>query len=217
MLRPVTLVAQWHEIESRLPDDWADARLHLVADDETKAARAAALLGPALPGRSGRDVRFYCARRGAGVGPDALRRLLARIDEEGIAGTLELLAAGEPVATPQTARPTLRGSWDAALAALPPDWSDLYAEVELTSTDYLERAALLLSPVNPARYGGVPGFRFRCSRSFGYGVSAAMAHRCLERLDDEGIRGTVRVLHALSDTEPVGTQGPVWRVEGRAV
>jgi hypothetical protein len=44
-----------------------------------------------------------------------------------------------------------------------------------------------------------------------------MVHRCLERLDEEGIRGRVRILRALSDTQPVGTQGPVWRVGGRSV
>jgi hypothetical protein len=217
MLPAVTLVEQWREVESRLPSGWPDARLHLLLDDEAQAGRAAALLGPAMPGRSGRDIRFFCARHGAGVGPESVRRMLQRLDAERIAGRLELVATGEPAAQPETARRTLAASWDAELAALPPDWSDLYAEVELTSTDYLERAALLLSPVNPGRYGGVPGFRFRCSRTFGYGVSAEMARRGLARLDEEGIRGAVQILYALSDTHPVGTQGPVFRLEGRAV
>ena len=110
----------------------------------------------------------------------------------------------------------VRGSGE-AVAVLPPDWSDLYCEVELTSTDYLERAALLMAPANPARYGGKPGFRFRCSRVFGYGVDDAMARRCLARLDEGGIRGTFQILRALSDTHPVQTQGPVWYVGGRAV
>jgi len=44
-----------------------------------------------------------------------------------------------------------------------------------------------------------------------------MAGRSLERLDEEGIRGEVRILRALSDTRPVATQGPVWYVDGRAV
>src|SRR5213076_1019285 len=97
-------------------------------------------------------------------------RMLGRLDAEGIAGKLDLLATGEPPAGPETTRPTLAASWDAELVALPPDWSDLYAEVELRSTDHLERAALLLSPLNPAQYGGIPGFRFRISRTFGYGT-----------------------------------------------
>ena len=100
---------------------------------------------------------------------------------------------------------------------MPSDWSDAYAEIKLASSVYLERAALLLAPVNPARYGGKPGFRFRVARRFGYGVSGEMARRCLERLDNEGIHGAARVLWALSDTRPVQTQGPVWYSGGRSV
>jgi hypothetical protein len=218
MLRAVTLVADWRELQARLPGDWADARLLLTVEDEAKAPRAAALLGPAMPGRHGREIRFYTARRGAGIAPGALERLLARLDEEGIGGRLELLAADEPTQQDtETHRPTLAGTWDALVATLPPDWSDLYGEIELESSDWLERAALLLSPLNPARYGGLPGFRFRVSRRFGYGTAPTMARRAFERLDEQGIRGELRVLYVLSDTHPVGTQGPVFRLEGRAV
>ena len=103
------------------------------------------------------------------------------------------------------------------LAALPPDWSDVYAEVQLDSTDYLEPAALQLAPVNPARYGGATGFRFRCARTFGYGASPEVAARCLQRCDEAGITGSVMILRALSDTYPVATQGPVWYIGGRSV
>jgi hypothetical protein len=97
--------------------------------------------------------------------------------------------------------------------------SDLYAELELASSDYLERAALLLAPANPARWkaGSRPVYRFRIASRFGYGASAKMARRCFERLDEEAIRGRLRVLWALSDTKPVYTQGPVWYVGGSAV
>ena len=44
-----------------------------------------------------------------------------------------------------------------------------------------------------------------------------MVRRCLQRLDDEGLRGHVRILRALADTKPYYTQGPVWYVDGRAV
>ena len=43
-----------------------------------------------------------------------------------------------------------------------------------------------------------------------------MVRRCLARLDDAGIPGEVRVLRTLSDTHPVGTQGPVWYIGGKA-
>jgi hypothetical protein len=218
MLRPVSVVEQWREIQDGLPEDWADARLRLTIQDAELAARAAALLGPINPGRRGNVLRFYAARRGTGQSPGLVERLLARLDEERIPGQLELVGTDEAeLAPPQVERPTLAGTWDASVAALPPDWSDLYCEVELVSSDWLDRAALLMAPVNPARFGGVPGFRFRVARLFGYGASPGMTRRCLERVDQEHIRGELRILRVLSDTNPVHTQGPVWYVEGRSV
>jgi len=217
MLRPVPLVDQFSRIEEELPEDWSDARLQLTVADPAKAARAAALLGATGAGRSGNTIRFYTARRGAGIGPEGVRRLLRKLDEERIRGELELLAAGKPTVVPPTHRRTFVESWDAALAALPSDWSELYCELELTSTDYLERAALLTAPLNPSRYGGTPGFRFRVASRAGYGASPEMVRRCLERLDENGIRGEIRVLRGLSASNHVATQGPVWYVGGRAV
>lgn len=218
MLRLVSVVDQWQAIERYLPEGWGDARLRLTIPDLGDCDRAAALLGPATPGRRGKVITFFTAQRGAGPTPALIRRLLARLDREGIDGQLVLLGASEAegAAPPVEAKP-FAPAWDAELAALPDDWTDLYAEIELASSDYLERAALLTAPVNPARYGGKPGFRFRVARRFGYGASAEMARRCLQRLDEEGIRGAVRVLRALSDTRPVQTQGPVWYVDGKSV
>ncbi|MBD0349045.1 MAG: hypothetical protein ICV59_07825 [Thermoleophilia bacterium] len=230
----MTLLRQWREIRTSLPEDWGDARLLLRVDDEGRAERASALLAPLMSGRSGPEVRFTCARVG-GPGEDALRRLLGRLERERIGGRLELVSATSTseqghattpartdAAAPATGRPTWRAEplapdWDAELAGLPDDWSDIYAEVELDSSDHLERGALLLGPVNPARDGERLAFRFRCARRFGYGAPAAMVRRCLERLDGEGITGRLRILRALSDTQPVDTQGPVWYVGGRAV
>jgi hypothetical protein len=218
MLRPMSLVEQWQEIETALPDDWADARLTLTVEDESRRSRALALLGPLVPARHDRQIRFFVARRGAGPGPDAARRLLRLLDREDIEGTLELVSSARLAPTPEPSpRRSLAEAWDEAVAALPEDWSDLYCEVELTSSDHLERAALLLAPVNPARYGGTPGFRFRAARKFGYGAAAQMARRCLARLDEARIPGELRLLRVLSDTNPAGTQGPVWYVGGKVV
>ena len=217
MLRVVQLADQWHGIEAGLPERWADVRLLLTVHDAAQADRAAALLGPVAPGRRQRQIRFSCARRGAGPRPDALRRLLRRLDEAGIAGTLELVSATEAAPSEALRRATLAESWQAALAGLPPDWSDLYGELELASSDYLEPAAVLLSPLNPARHGVRIGFRFRCARRSGYGASPEMVRRCLERLDAESIRGQLRILRVLSETHNVATQGPVWYVGGKAV
>jgi len=217
MLSLVGLVDQWQGIERGLPEGWGNARLRLTAAEEGRCERAAALLGPATPGRLGRVISFFAARRGAGPSPDLVVRLLQRLDREGIEGDLELVGSDVSEVAAATAPSTFVEAWERELAALPDDWSDLYIEVELFSSDYLERAALLLAPLNPARYGGKPGFRCRVARRFGYGGSAEMTRRCFERLDEEDIRGRVTVLRALSDTRPVQTQGPVWYVGGRSV
>jgi hypothetical protein len=213
----VRLVEQWTAIENGLDPRWVDARLLLTVADESRSDRAAALLAPCTPGRAGRALRLVVARRGGGVGPEGIRRLLRRVDAEGIDGRLELVASAEASREPTVSRRSLAEGWDAALALLPSDWSDLYCELDLTSTDDLERAALLTAPLNPARSSEAAGYRFRCASAIGYGASAGMVRRCLERLDEAGIRGVVRVVHALSDTHPVGTQGPVWHIGGRAV
>jgi hypothetical protein len=218
MLRLVSLVDQWQAIQRDLPDGWGNARLRLTAAEEGECERAAALLGPATPGRHGRVISFFAARRGAGPSPDLVARLLRRLDQGRIAGELELVGTDVEAAAAAAAEPTtFVAGWERELATLPDDWSDLYLEVELFSSDYLERAALMLAPLNPARYGGKPGFRCRVARRFGYGASTEMSRRCFERLDEEGTRGTVRVLRALSDTRPVQTQGPVWYIGGRSV
>ncbi|MBA3245091.1 MAG: hypothetical protein H0T61_07935 [Actinobacteria bacterium] len=217
------LVEDWRGIERDLPADWADARLILEISDPDRLDRAAALLGPANPGHGSGELRFSARRSsgrgspGTGAGPDAIRRLLGRLQDEGIAGRLRLrdaATAGPPEVEPAT---TLVEGWDEAVATLPPDWSDLYCELELTSSDYLQRGALLLAPINPARIAGKSMFRFRVAHRFGYGASEPMTRRCLARVDGEGITGRVSILRVLSDTHNVDTQGPVWYVEGKAV
>ena len=212
------LVAQWETIEHELPEDWGDASLSLTFADTGQFARTAALLAPLAPGRSGLELKFFAARRGAGPSPAAVRLALTRLDEERIRGTLHLLGAGATEeAAEDAAAHGLAHAWDDALATLPADWSDLYGEVELTSSDHLDPAALALAPINPARFGGTPGFRFRCARIFGYGAAPVMVRRCLARLDERGIPGEVRILRSLSDSKPVGTQGPVWYIGGKSV
>ena len=210
---------QYQELESRLPEDWTDARLVLKVDDTAQAERAASLLTPFAPGRVGSEVRFTVPRHGGKL--DQARRLLSRIDREGINGTLELVTATSsapaPAEEPRAAWSSAAAAWDAEVSRLPRDWTDAYAQVELASSDFLDRGALLLAPLNPSRYDDSAGFRFRAARVYGYGASPEMARRCLERLDEEGIGARVEILHALSDTKPVVTQGPVWYMDGRAV
>jgi catechol 2,3-dioxygenase-like lactoylglutathione lyase family enzyme len=211
------LVEQWRRIREDLPEGWGDARLALTVPDAPQRSRAAALLGPAGPGILGDELRLTVSRSGAGIGPDQLTKLLGKIDRERIRGTLRLLETAERAPAAEAPRLRLAEAWAQALASLPPDWSDLYCELELSSSDHLDRGALLLAPVNPARVPGRSAFRFRVAHTFGYGASMQMTARCLERLDREGIPGRLAILHVLSDTHNVDTQGPVWRVGGKAV
>ena len=78
-------------------------------------------------------------------------------------------------------------------------------------------AALDGAPLNPVRVPGESALRFRVGNRAGYGAAPEMARRALERMDEDGITGRVRILHVLSDTDDVYTQGPVWRLAGRTV
>jgi hypothetical protein len=211
----VRLVEQWNGIESGLDPRWNDVRLSLRIDAAGARERAAALLGPAGPGFSGSTVRFSVARDGHGIGPEAARRLLGRIDSEGIAGELTLVGASEAEAPAQVTRPTLAAEWLAALESLPSDWSDAVAELDLDSSADIDRGAVLCAPINPSQSTGKPGFRFRCASARGYGASPGMVGRCLARLDEAGITGQVRITRTLSDVHPVGTQGATFAVGRR--
>lgn len=210
------LVEQWNGIESGLDPRWSDVRLSLRIDAEGARERAAALLGPAGPGFSGDTLRFSVTRGGEGIGPEAARRLLDRIDAEEIAGELTLVGASEAEPPPQAARPTLTAEWRAALELLPSDWSDVVAELELDSSADVDRGAVLCAPLNPIRSTqGSADFRFRCASERGYGASVGMVARCLARLDEAGITGHIRITRALSDVHPVGTQGATFAVGRR--
>ncbi len=212
----MSLVERWNHVESGLEPGWTEATLSLEIHDAEARSRAAALLGPAGPGFSGNTIRFTVSTRGHGVGPDGARRLLKRIDGEGIPGRLELVTSEmATVAEPAIARSTLSHAWAAALGVLPSDWSDALIELELDSSADVDRGAVLCAPLNPIQSTGRPGFRFRCANERGYGASAGMVSRCLGRLDDDGITGRVRITRVLCDVHPVGTQGAVFSIGRR--
>ena len=210
------LAEQWQEIESRLPAGWRSAQLSLAVAEDAEPDRVALILASFNPGRIGPGFRLE-------VRPDrSPENIFRRLDREGIRGRVDLIGSdvkpAEIVASaPLPAQAPLARQWDELAADLPPDWSELYAEIELASSDYLSRAALLLAPLNPARYNGPTVLRFRSASKSGYGTAPQMTRRCLERLDAEAIGGSLRALRVLSHTSHVSTQGPVWRVGGRSV
>jgi hypothetical protein len=216
----MALAKDWQDLEASLPDRWIEARIGLALEDAADSERAFALLGPLQPVRTGPSSATLRVVRGGASGPssESLRRALQRLDAERLHGRLEVIAADEqPAEEADESGHRLPLEWDAALAALPPDWSDLLGEIELDSSDYIEPGALNLAPINPRRVKGTMRLQFRSAQRFGYGASPGMVRRCLERCDAAGITGRVEVLRVLSDTRPVGTQGPVWQIEGRMV
>lgn len=221
----MALAERADEIVRGLPRDWERARLDLTLEEADDADHAALILAPATPGRSGASFTLHVhdGTKGLAPTPQLVKRVLSRLDEAGIRARLRLTdAERRPAEAPAAPAPapeqaTLAASWDALVRRLPPDWSDLYGEIELDSSDYLDRGALLLAPINPARAGGAPSFRFRAAQWKGYGVAPVMARRAFARLDDEGLTGRLRILRVLSDTNAPFSQGPVWREDGRAV
>jgi hypothetical protein len=214
----MSLVGQWRELEVAFPDGWVRVSVQLEIRDPGVASRAAALLGPAGPYRPEAGVlRFDAARDGTAQGPDGIARLLRRLDDARIAGTLTALGSEKAAAHLEREFTSLVESWDEMLAGLPDDWSDLVAEVQLLSTDYVDRAAVLCIQMNPRRVGDRAAFRFRAAHHAGYGVAPQMARRCFERCDEENIRGAIETVRVLSDTHLVGTQGPVWILDGQTI
>jgi hypothetical protein len=198
----------------RLGGDWAEARIRVVLAQPERTDRAAQLLAPLQPLRTAPGLLTLRVTRAS----DTVKRLLERLDAEDIRGRL-VLVESDPIVVPEppTPTPAMRDQWELALATVPGDWSDLLAEVEIESSDWFDRAALNMTPLNPRRDGNRLALQFRAARRFGYGASQQMVARCLARCDEEAIRGTVRILRVLSDTRPVQTQGPVWQLDGKTV
>jgi hypothetical protein len=212
-------VDQWQLLKVELGEDWEDARMAFVAEDPGQARAAAGVLGPLGAGRSGSEVRVEIRNSAVG-GPETFRNLLRALDRKRIWGTLKLVgvrAVTAPAAAPESRRPPLAEQWDAVLDTLPPAWSDLLCELEVDSSDYLASGALLGAPLNPTRNPEALALRFRVAQTKGYGAPAGLVRRCLERMDTDGVTGAVSVVNALSETDNVYTQGPVWRVAGRSV
>lgn len=214
----MSLVGEWRTLQDGLPEGWIQVALRLELRAGEAPSRAAALLGPAQPYRTAPNVlQFSSALDGSAPSPDGITRLLKRLDDERVTGTLSVLGSERAAARVERDVATLAEQWDAQLADLPADWSDLLGEIALQSSDYVEPGAVLMIQMNPRRVGTSTSLRFRCARRAGYGVSPEMARRCLERCDEASIRGEVRVLRALSDTHLVATQGPVWIMNGQTV
>ncbi len=214
----MSLVGQWRALQAELPDGWTTAELRLDLSGPEATDRAAALLGPAQPYRAEPTVlRFSVALDGSATGAHGISRLLARVDGARVRGRLQLAGSRKAPARVEREITSLAESWDAAVAGLPADWSDLFCEFDLVSSNDVERTAVLCIQLNPRRDGQRAAMRFRVAQTAGYGAAPGMVRRCFERCDGESIRGSVQVLRVISDSHLVATQGPVWLLGGKTV
>jgi hypothetical protein len=219
------LVDQWSALERRLPVGWESVTLRLRPEQASDTGEAARLLGSMSPGLVGDELSLTVSRLGGSTGANAARRHFGVLDDARVwcelrqEGDLVESAAATPGEEPGSVAPSgsVRDDWDAVLVTLPSDWADLLCRLEIDSSDELPRTALLCAPLNPTKVEGELAFTFRCGRQAGYGVSPAMARRCFERLDEEGLPGRVEVLRLLSETDNVSTQGATWVVGGKTL
>ena len=157
------LVDQWRTIEDGLPPGWEDVRLTLTTEQpatcrarprcsarstSARSARRSSSTSPAPPAPQGAqtagasssgstDDRTWCT---SSRPPWSCRR------QRRIRRAADAASSGASVAE----------SWDAALAPLPSDWTDLLCELEIESSTLLDRTALLCAPLNPTRAGVAP-------------------------------------------------------------
>ncbi len=116
---------QWAQIEGGLDPNWSEAQVTFAP--EGSVAEAAAVLGPLQPGMIGDELLLHIGRSEGGV--ERARNIFRRLDSRRIWGTLGLVGVITDVApiapdVPEAVAGGLAEAWDAALAKLPPDWSD---------------------------------------------------------------------------------------------
>ena len=92
------------------PEEWGETKLNISVARDEQRARAAALLGPAGPGRLGDDLRLSVHRAGGGIGPDQADKLFRKLDDERIRATLSLVTVGEREAREEAPREPRRSS-----------------------------------------------------------------------------------------------------------
>ena len=154
---------------------------------------------------SGDELAFTVRRAGGAAGPRGRPAALrpARRGPRLVparAGAVDVAEQAPPAPEPRPGRFRRRSvadGWDAALAELPADWSDLLccARARVERAPAAGGAALRARSTRRATTTA-PGSRSAARARAGYGVSPAMARRCFERLDAEGIPARVTVLRA---------------------
>jgi len=215
MLSSVSLVEELRAVESRLPKAWSQAHLKLVVSDPSSS------IGPP---RSSSGDAVETPRRALlhGVARRQRRRGSSTYGGSCASSTAKAWARGwklvESVEGARATEPVRRGRWssvDEQSRRCPPTGATSGA-----SSSCSRRITRARRPrAGPAQTVVVrrpPGSALPLRTAFGYGALLGWSGACLRRCDRAGVRGTVRILRALSDSAPVGTQGPcgTWRPGG---
>jgi hypothetical protein len=93
----------------------------------------------------------------------------------------------------------LADDFQAMVDSLPPDWTQLEADLRIDDEDRYIDAATLLSQINAMPYSKHDWhWRLRSAREFGHAAAAETVHGTLALLDDEGITGELAMREARS-------------------
>jgi hypothetical protein len=93
----------------------------------------------------------------------------------------------------------LAEDFQAVLDSLPPDWTQLEADLRIDDEDRYIEAATLLSQVNAMPYSKHDWhWRLRSAREFGHAAAPETLRGTLALLDDQGISGELAVREARS-------------------
>jgi hypothetical protein len=93
----------------------------------------------------------------------------------------------------------LAEDFEAVLDSLPPDWTQLEADLRIDDEDRYIEAATLLSQVNAMPYSKHDWhWRLRSAREFGHAAAPETVRGTLALLDDQGISGELAVREARS-------------------
>lgn len=99
-----------------------------------------------------------------------------------------------PIATLR--RVSLAGDFQQILATLPPDWTDLEVDMRIEAESQYVDTAVALSQVNAQVYQHPrEGWQWRLlvAHSFGHAAAPETVQGVLERLDEDGVHGELRV------------------------
>ena len=229
----MALAERAQELLHGLPRGWQQARLELTVD-EPEADRAAADPRPAAPGRTANRfvLNVYAGREQLGTSPDVARRVLARLDREGIRGRLQVVATDgdQPAEAAPEYAPTVDGraeaeaprslaaSWRALVDTLPPDWSHCLCRDRAGLLGLPRACGIAVGARESAR-------RMRGRRSCGSGQRAWLATGSRRGWRGAASSGWTQRRSRVGSpfcgscrrTRPVGTQGPVWRIGGQSL